>query len=173
MTSRLNAPEALTAAYREGLGLAAVMLVAGEMRARPMLCAAGAEPALDANETLHARWWCNSAQQAEWLVETVAGDAGKDATHLRRALINTAKRLGITLRSDDEIAREAVAVIARLEQEIAAQQRAGGLKSVNRGYRDYRLQSSARGEKVLRYAEWMARYKAKLVRDVARNLRAL
>jgi hypothetical protein len=77
------------------------------------------------------------------------------------------------LRSDEEVARDAIAVVARLDQEIAAQQRAGGLKSVNRGYRDYRLAASARGEKVLRYADWMERYKAKLVRDIAQNMRSL
>jgi hypothetical protein len=77
------------------------------------------------------------------------------------------------LRSDEEIRREAMAVIARLEQEVAAQQRAGALKSVNRSYRDYRLAASARGEKVLRYVQWMERYKAKLVRDIAQNLRSL
>jgi hypothetical protein len=91
---------------------------------------------------------------------------------LHRAVSHAAKRLGIVLRSDDEIAGEAAAVIARLEAEIAAQQRAGGLKSVNRGYRDYRLEASARGAKVLRYADWMARYKAKLVRQAAQTLRA-
>ena len=121
-----------------------------------------------------------SAEQAEWLVESVAGLAraaqGNDAdavSCLRRAVINAAKRLGIVLHADDEIAGEAIAVIARLEAEIAEQQRAGSLKSVNRGYRDYRLEASARGEKVLRYADWMARYKTKLVRDIAHNLRAL
>jgi hypothetical protein len=170
----LDAQEALIAAYREGLGLAAVAVVAGQGGTRLMTCASGAEAAPDESETVHARWWCNSTEQAEWLVKALARTARRDdADQLCRAVVAMAKRLGIALRSDDGIAREAAAVIARLEQEITTQQRAGALKSVNRGYRDYRLAASARGEKVLRYTDWMARYKAKLVREVAQNLRAL
>jgi hypothetical protein len=164
-------PDALISAYREGLGLTAVTIVAGEDGARLMVSDE------EAGETVHARWWCKGAQQAEWLVEAVARGGRKmardSASVLRDTVVRSAKRLGISLRSDEEVEREAVAVIARLEGEIASQQRAGGLKSVNRGYRDYRLAASARGEKVLRYADWMERYKAKLVRDIARNLRSL
>ena len=173
----MNTPKAFIAAYREGLGLAAVMLVVDEDGAR--LVNAAADAPLERGAAVQARWWCKSAQ-AEWLIESAARlaraaqqDHADAASRLRRAVISAAKRLGIVLRSDDEIAGEAAAVIARLEAEMAAQQRAGGLKSVNRGYRDYRLEASTRGEKVLRYADWMARYKANLVRDIAQNLRAL
>jgi hypothetical protein len=169
-----NASEALVTVYREGLGLAAVVLVAGEIGAR--LIWSAEERMIDAGEAVHARWWCKSAQQAEWLAEAAVRAAQRShadaARRLDQAVLNAAKRLGITLRSDEEVAREALAAVARLDQEIAAQQRAGGLKSVNRGYRDYRLAASARGEKVLRYAQWMERYKAKLVRDIAHNLRS-
>jgi hypothetical protein len=173
----LNTPKALIAAYHDGLGLAAVTLVVDENGARLINAA---EASLASGAPMQARWWCKSVQQAEWLVESTArlarttqADGADAVSRLRGAINNAAKRLGIVLRSDDEIAGEAAAVIARLEAEIAAQQRAGSLKSVNRGYRDYRLQASARGEKVLRYADWMARYKAKLVREIAQNLRAL
>ncbi|HET8918108.1 MAG TPA: hypothetical protein VFN27_00340 [Xanthobacteraceae bacterium] len=166
---------ALIAAYREGLGLTAATIVASDRGARIISAAVGGEPLLEAGEAVHARWWCKSAQQAEWLIEAVARATRQtnDPSGLCRATANAAKRLGIILRSDAEVASEAVAVIVRLEQEIAAQQRAGGLKSVNRDYRDYRLQASARGEKVLRYADWKARYKAKLVRDIAHTLRSV
>jgi hypothetical protein len=164
-------PDSLLAAYREGLGLTAVTLIASGDGAR--LVAAAADAPIENAETVHAGWWCKSAQQAEWLVDAVvrAGPPNADAAQLGRTVLRAAKRLGIKLRSDEDIATEAIPVIARLEQEIAAQQRAGALKSVNRAYRDYRLGASARGEKVLRYAEWMARYKAKLMRDIAQNLR--
>jgi hypothetical protein len=171
----LNTPKLLIAAYREGMGLAPVILIAGENGAW-LMCSAE-EPVLEAGEVVHARWWCKSAQQAEWLVDALAPAVQKndsDATsRLGQAVVTAAKRLGIALRSDEEIAAEAGAVIARLEQEIAAQQRAGALKSVNRAYRDDRLAATARSEKVIRYAEWMERYKAKLVRDIAQNLRRI
>jgi hypothetical protein len=174
----LDNPKLLIAAYREGLGLAAVTLVKDERGARLITAAPGASP--QPGEVVQTRWWCKSTHQAQSLVERVARalrtarpDDAEAVSRWRRAVSDTARRLGIMLRSDEEIAREAAAVIARLEAEMAAQQRAGTLKSVNRGYRDYRLEASARGEKVLRYADWMARYKARLVREIAANLRAL
>ncbi len=174
---RLDSPTDLIVAYREGLGLAAVTLIAGESGAQ-LMCSAD-EAALAAGERVQARWWCKNLEQAECLVQAArrgARQSGVASRHIAsqpdRAVCETAKRLGIALRSDEDVAGEAAAVIARLEQEIAVQQRAGTLKSVNRGYRDYRLAASARGEKVLRYAQWMERYKAKLMRDIAHNLRS-
>lgn len=73
--------------------------------------------------------------------------------------------------SDDEIRDGALAVAARVDAEIARLQRTGALKSVNQSYRQYRLEASARGERVLRYADWMDRYKADLIRETAANLR--
>ena len=170
----INAPEALIAAYRDGLGLAPVTLVVGESGAH--LVRAAEETSLAAGESMQARWWCKSAEQADWLMETaIRAQRCEDdaASRLADGVLNAARRLGLRLRSDAEIEQEAAAVIARLEQEFAAQQRAGALRSVNRGYRDYRLAATARGEKILRYAQWIERYKAKLVRDVAQTLRAI
>ena len=73
--------------------------------------------------------------------------------------------------SDNEVRRAALTVIARVDGEIARLQHTGGLKSVNRSYRDYRLQAAALGERVIPYAAWMIRYKAHLVREIAANLR--
>ena len=73
--------------------------------------------------------------------------------------------------SEDEIYAGAMAVAARVDREIDRMQRAGELKAVNTSYRDYRLGASARGEKVLRYADWIDRYKANLIREIAANLR--
>ena len=174
LSNESSLPGGLIAAYRDGLGLAAVALVAGANGARLMRSAE--ETPLAAGETMQARWWCKSAEQAEWLVETairVQRCEDDAAARLADAVLTAAKRLGLRLRSDAEIEQQAAGVVARLEQEFVAQQRTGALKSVNRGYRDYRLAASARGEKVLRYAHWMERYKAKLVRQIAQNLRSL
>ena len=73
--------------------------------------------------------------------------------------------------SDDEIRRDAMAVAARVDAELARLQACGGLKSVNASYRQYRLAASARGEPAIRYADWMDRYKADLIREIAENLR--
>jgi hypothetical protein len=73
--------------------------------------------------------------------------------------------------SDEAIRRDALAVAARVEAEVARLHAAGGLKSVNKSYRQYRLDASARGERVMRYADWMDRYKADLIREIAANLR--
>ena len=73
--------------------------------------------------------------------------------------------------SDAELRAGALAVAARVDAEIARLQAGGGLKSVNTSYRRYRLETSARGERVLRYADWMDRYKADLIREIAGNFR--
>jgi hypothetical protein len=73
--------------------------------------------------------------------------------------------------SEAELRAGALLVAARVAREIERMQRAGELKAVNRSYRDYRVAAAARGEKIVRYAEWLDRYKATLVRDIAANLR--
>jgi hypothetical protein len=73
--------------------------------------------------------------------------------------------------SEDEIRSGAMQVAARVDREIERMQRAGDLKAVNTSYRDYRLKTSARGEKILRYAEWIERYKTNLIREIVANLR--
>ncbi len=73
--------------------------------------------------------------------------------------------------SDEQLCSDALAVAARVSAEIEQMQRSGGLKSVNQSYRSYRMETSARGERVLPYAAWLDRYKAGLVREIAANLR--
>jgi hypothetical protein len=73
--------------------------------------------------------------------------------------------------SEEQIHAGALLVAARVDEELVRMQRAGELKAVNTSYRDYRVAAAARGEKIVRYAEWLDRYKATLVRDIAANLR--
>jgi hypothetical protein len=86
-------------------------------------------------------------------------------------IAGAAKRLNIALSSDEEVDAEAMTVVARVDAEIERLQRSGELKSVNTSYRAYRLEASARGEKALRYAEWMDKYRENLVRQLAAALR--
>jgi hypothetical protein len=73
--------------------------------------------------------------------------------------------------SERQIRSDALIVAARVDAEIDRLQRAGGLKSVNKSYREYRLEASLRGERVRPYAAWLEAYKAELVREIAANLR--
>jgi hypothetical protein len=66
---------------------------------------------------------------------------------------------------------EAMAAIARVNEEIERLQRSGELKSLNKSYRAYRIETSERGEKTLRYDEWMGKYRENLVRQLATVLR--
>jgi hypothetical protein len=77
----------------------------------------------------------------------------------------------VTLLADADIEEEALRAIARLDHEIEKQKQSGALKSVNQSYRQYRLEATARGERVLPYAKWMDGYKVRLMREIAANLR--
>ncbi len=75
------------------------------------------------------------------------------------------------LYTDEEIVVAATAAIARVDEEIERQRRAGELKSVNRSYKIYRTETTARGGMALPYAQWFNEYKANLVRQLAAALR--
>lgn len=108
---------------------------------------------------------------------TAAAAAGKfDSQHLSLACADvedTARRCGVALFSDDEIAAHAAQITARIDAELEKLKESGGMKSVNQAYKAYRLESSGRGERVLRYDEWMRHYRADLVRQAAAALREL
>jgi hypothetical protein len=173
-----NARAALVAAYREGLALAAIMVIGNADTARIVAAEPGADIALAPGEAVVRRWWCRRPFHAEHVASEAAkarrrGNA-KIADAASRACVSVADaatRLAVPLQSDEELSTEAMAAIARLDDEIDKQMRAGALKSVNQGYRDYRLAAAARCEKILRYAQWMERYKERLIREIAVNLR--
>jgi hypothetical protein len=169
---------ALVAAYRAGLGLAAVAVMDGAAGIRMVAIAQVGNDLPTTTDKAAARWWCRRAADAERVVaaatlrlrrrESLAGAAADLAN---KEIAAAAKRLSITLYSDDEISAAATAIIARVDQQLETLQRSGGLKLVNRSYRAYRIESSARGEKVLPYAEWINKYKESLVRQLAAALR--
>jgi hypothetical protein len=100
-----------------------------------------------------------------------SGDASDALALAFEAIAGAAKRLNIALLSNEEVAADAMTVAACVDEEIERLQRSGDLKSVNKSYRAYRLEMSARGEKTLRYAEWMDKYRENLVRQLAAALR--
>ncbi len=190
---RLNSSEALIAAYCDGMGLAAVAVLHGDRG----FCIVAPEPgsgALPQAAAVAARWWCRRVDDAQRVaaaatarlrrqsVERPCADASSDTGVVSLAemdelafactcVTNAAKRLNVVLYADEDIAAVAMTVIARVEEEIDRLQQAGGLKSVNASYRAYRVEASARGERVVPYSQWMRHYKEKLVRQLAAALR--
>jgi hypothetical protein len=172
----------LIAAYREGLALAGVAVIESLDGFRIRSVAEG--DALAAAESLVARWWCRRAPEAECVADSAARsfrrrrakssqESSSESARACEAVVHAAARLAVSLRSDGDLDEEAKRAIARLDEEIAKQMRTGALKSVNQSYRQYRLDASSRGERVLPYAKWMDGYKAKLVREIAANMRHL
>jgi hypothetical protein len=168
------------AAYREGSGLAPVAVVDDGRALR--IIASGDESALSALEKTQACWWCRRADDAARIAASAqralrreSNDADKCAAVARAAAAVTAaaKKLNVALYSDGDVANEAMKVAARVDAELRELQRSGGLKSINRQYRSRRLETSARGERVLRYDEWMRQYRVDLVRQIAATLRQI
>lgn len=170
--------DALVAAYREGLALAAAAVIGGPDGVRIATLADDSE--LRPGEFIVARWWCRRATEAQYVADGAARssrrrrDKAADASRIAcESVTRAATRLGVALQTDADITTEAKRAILRLDAEIVKQKQAGGLKSVNQSYRQYRLEASGRGERVVPYAKWMNGYKVKLIREIAANLRRL
>jgi hypothetical protein len=179
----------LVAAYREGLGLAGLAAVRGA--AGTQIAVVGDErdrAAAGVGDTVTAQWWCRRAADAERVATAAtarlrrlesqddaalppAAERGASPRDIAGVIAHAAKRLHVKLYSDEEISADAQTIIMRVEQELETLQRAGQLKTVNRSYRTYRTEASARGEKALPYADWFNKYRANLVRQLAAALR--
>jgi hypothetical protein len=163
----------LVAAFCEGLALVSVSVGDGSNDVR----IAPADAPLAPQQATRERWWCRRAAEAEYIADAARRALRRqrgqplDAARLADAVLRAAHRQGIVLLTDAEVIAQAEQVIARLDDEIEKQRRAGTLKSVNQFYKQYRLEATARGERVLPYAKWMAQYKARLMRDIAANMR--
>jgi len=175
------------AAFRQGLGLAGLAVIQSPEGTRLAAVGSDGVGSLPAGESGEVRFWCRHAADAERIVATAKSklrrhslDSASRATpHLvsscpseaDEALMTSATRLHVALYSNEEIICEAMAAIARMEEELEFMQRAGALRSVNQSYRIYRQESSARGEKIGPYAQWFRAYKENLVRQIAAALR--
>jgi hypothetical protein len=161
----------MAAAYREGLGLAAVIAVQEERGMRIVAHPpGGAEAATDRQEDI--RLWCRREAEAVCIAAAATKVLRrKPDGNAEDAVLSAAEKLGIAVQTDEEVAGEAAIVAARIALEMQKQQQSGGLKSVNQAYRNYRLEATARGERALRYDAWMRRYREEIVRQVAAALR--
>jgi hypothetical protein len=186
----LGERDSLVAAYREGLGLACIAIIGDAAGPRIAVMGPGdADP--DEEIDVWIRWWCRRAADAQRVASAAArrmrglesrdgGEsspprlAAEDSHALslaRNAVLAAARRLKVLLQSDGEIAGEAELIAARIDAEMERLQQSGELKSVNKVYRIYRLETTARGERVVCYAEWMRKYKENLLRQAASALR--
>jgi hypothetical protein len=169
----------LVAAYRQGLGLAAIAVISGPHGVR--VAAGGeAEDTICAAENLSARWWCRVNDAADIAAAATArlrrrdSETAADAvSHAGEAVMRAARQRHIELHTDDAIAAHAASAIARIDAEFEQLRRAGDLRSVNKSYQTYRLDAASRGERVTPYGQWMLSYRENLVRQLAASLRFL
>jgi hypothetical protein len=183
-----KARAALIAAYREGLGLVAIAIIHTATGIRVAVLGNDCGGSLPPGERIETRWWCRRSSDAARVTAAavarlqhresrdkargVAPVASSHSTQLAgMAIAAAAKQCGVTLYSDEETLAAANAMITRVNEEIEELQRTGELKSVNRSYRIYRTETTARGETALPYARWLDGYKANLVRRLAAALR--
>lgn len=186
---------ALIAAYREGLELTAVAVVRGRDGILITVIRAGEAGLLEPGGEVAAQWWCRRAADADTVARAATARLTRHGSHDRvpvadaaakpaasgnrsdelslaeRVIADVAEQRNITLHSDEEIATAALAAAALVDAKLEELQRAGELKSVNRSYRNYRTEASARGEKVQPYAEWLGKYRENMVRQLASVLR--
>jgi type III secretion system FlhB-like substrate exporter len=171
----------LVAAFRDGLGLAAVAVIGGPDGVRIAAAGQAVGNQLAARETVQARWWCRRASDAECVAAAAAVRLGRHAPdvsadaawHAGEAIARAAKRRNVDLVPDQDIIEQAAAVIARIDDELEQLRQSGELRSVNKSYQTYRLEAAARGKRVVPYAQWMLGYKEGLVRKLAETLRYL
>ncbi len=194
-TRKADDRAALIAAYRQGLGLAGIAVVRDSAGVRVAAVGHTGSEGLAAAETVQARWWCRRAAEAERVVAAAnarrrrprAGDVATGAPSAaaqrrptempdmlpltRESVVRAAKQYDVVLQADEDLDAEAMQVIARVDEEVERLQRAGELKSVNKSYQQYRIETSGRGERVMRYQDWMRQYRRDFVVKLAATLR--
>lgn len=140
---QLKGHAALIAAYREGLAFAAIVVTGDPPSLRVVApTPAGDDAAPDATG-VETRWWCRRASDAERVraaatarlrrrqsCDEAPQGSGSHSGHdsniqlgrgnIAEAITVAAKKLNVTLHSDDDIAAEAEAIIVRVEAEIEA-----------------------------------------------------
>ena len=176
----MNASRArLVAAFREGFGLAAIAVIDGPDGIRIAAAAPGAEITCVPAETVRCRWWCPRAFETASIAAAAAvrlhGRETCDGAALsaRQAVVRAAKQHNAELYRDEEILEQAMAAIARIDDELERLRQSGDLRPVNKSYQAYRREAAAKGERVMPYAQWMLGYKEELVRKLAATLRYL
>jgi hypothetical protein len=125
---------ALLAAYREGLGLAGLVVIPGPGGTQVVTASDGRDHApASLGDPVAAQWWCRRAADAERVaaaaparlrrLESQDGTASRSAvgssqppSDISAAIELAAKRLRVTLYSDEDISADAERAIVRVEK---------------------------------------------------------
>ena len=188
----------LAAAYQEGLGLAAVVVIEGPDGIRIKTQSAEESASADEAEPVAARWWCRSAAQAMpggsppvllrgcggARLRTITTATSRPAAsgwamspiqQACAAIRLVARRLNIALQSDEEIAAEADDSRSRVDGEMQRlQQRrwdAGRQQGVSEATASGNLRT--RRSALCAMSSGCEQYKENLVRQVASSLRSI
>ena len=98
--------DALIAAYREGLGLVAIVL-----------CGENGEVCIVTDQNIPEgageHWWCRNATEAGRVVSGARASLCRKSSSGREAILRAANRLNVDLHSDQDVTGEAVVVIDR------------------------------------------------------------
>lgn len=176
--------------YVRALDLSGVFLAARDGQAAAVHVGCAADPParvrrLGENARLVNVLWCVSAGQAELVAEHVRTDLasiarpergswfGVDVTTAGESVTRAVRDLGVCAEGSETVEARAAQAVAQIEQEIAALQKSGGMKTFNKSYREYRLKAQATGETFMLYAGWLQNYKLRLIRTVAEAARTL
>lgn len=92
------------------------------------------------------------------------------ALDMRQRVAGIARDLGATWRTTTEVVNTAIEAVDEVERHITALNASGGLKSVNSGYKKYRIAMQTTGEAAVNYSAYLQRFKVKMTQKIAKNV---
>jgi hypothetical protein len=132
---------------------------------------------------VHRIFWCTAAKYAERVHAACRAALTDAGAHMRgdwfdltseeaaAAIEAAARSCNVSLEADESIRAAAERIVSTVEAQVEELQRTGGMKEINRAYREYRLKTEAAGGKAIRYGAWIDDYKKKLASTVGEHIR--
>jgi hypothetical protein len=121
-------------------------------------------------------WICRDHDRARDLADelrrALRSQPIEDGTEeVDRVTISTMQAIGVLAARPDRIQVYAERAVEKIEAQFKAMQDAGGLKSVNNSYREYRIAQTSAGLRAHGYKSFIADYLANIVRKAAQHSR--
>jgi hypothetical protein len=122
---------------------------------------------------LRRQWWFADADSAAAVVRECGGSAlcALSVEPAITAVLTTARRLGIMVTAHDVVVARAGEAIDRIEAEFQKLRQAGGMKPINRQFKELREQRERQGLKAMRYDDFVFRFKLRMIYRVAASAR--